>query len=157
MAATDELNKGDDHTALAVLRSQLSDLKADNAGLSAKVDAMISRFDHFADSIGSRIQDSEAKLIRHDERILATREALGTFQAMIERNQIDSADKARDSRERMQIQLDRISLKVDDIDKRLIAIDPIVRDFDLIKRTAITNILGLIILGSLMAYFALVK
>ena len=58
MAATDELKKGDDHTALAVLRSQLSDLKADSAGLSAKVDAMISRFDHFADSVGSRIQDA---------------------------------------------------------------------------------------------------
>lgn len=157
MSTTDELNKGNDHTVLAVLRSQLSDLKADNAGLSAKVDAMIARFDHFADSIGQRIQESEAKLIRHDGRILATREAFGTFQAMIERNQIDSADKSRDSRERMQTQLDRISLKVDDIDKRLIAIDPIIRDFDLIKRTAITNILGLIILGSLMAYFALVK
>lgn len=157
MAATDELKKGDDHTALAVLRSQLSDFKADNAGLSAKVDAMISRFDHFADSVGSRIKDAEANSIRHDERIKATREALGTFQAMIERNQIDSEQKAHDSRERTQTQLDRISLKVDDIDKRLVAIDPIIRDFDLIKRTAITNILGLIILGSLMAYFALIK
>ena len=157
MSITDELNKGNDHTVLAVLRSQLSDLKADNAGLAAKVDAMIGRFDHFADSIGQRIQESEAKLIRHDERILATREAFGTFQAVIERNQIDSEEKARESRERTQIQLDRISLKVDDIDKRLIAIDPIIRDFDLVKRTVVTNIVGLIILGSLMAYFALVK
>ena len=157
MAATDELNKGNDHTALAVLRSQLSDLKSDNAGLSAKVDAMINRFDHFADGVGSRIQEAEANTIRHDERIRATREALGTFQAVIERGQIDSENKARDSRERTQTQLDRISIKVDDIDKRLIAIDPIVKDFDLIKRTAITNIVGLIILGSLMAYFALIK
>lgn len=155
MAATDELNKGDDHTALAVLRSQLSDLKADNAALSAKVDAMISRFDHFADSIGSRIKDTEATSIRHDERIKATREALGTFEAIIERGQTDSENKARESRERTQTQLDRISIKVDDIDKRLVAIDPIIKDFNLIKRTAITNIVGLIILGSLLAYFAL--
>lgn len=157
MAATDELNKGDDHAALAVLKSQLSDLKADNAGLLAKVDAMIGRFDHFADNLGSRIQEAEATTIRHDERIKATREALGTFQAMIERNQIDSESKARDSRERMQIQLDRIAIKMDDIDKRLTSIDPIIKDFDLIKRTAITNIVGLVILGSLLAYFTLIK